>query len=143
VTSRYPLQDHEENPFLAEGVTAFCFPSGKIPIYHHDDKTEGNRMPKVHYFVTTGERGQSMYGTCLTFWEGHEITLRLPGKKNLDIDANIGNAKKTKAERAMAAPVYNKSDFISPIKAKPVIENDDHDESRDGGGMNVVLFGID
>ena len=32
-------------------------------------------MPKVHYFVTTGESGQKMYGTCLTIWEGHEVTL--------------------------------------------------------------------
>jgi uncharacterized membrane protein YgcG len=32
-------------------------------------------MPKVHYFVTTGESGQKMYGTCLTVWEGHEVTL--------------------------------------------------------------------
>eukprot|EP00804_Cyclotella_cryptica_P013105 CCRYP_002372-RA/>CCRYP_002372-RA protein AED:0.02 eAED:0.02 QI:172/1/1/1/0.66/0.75/4/39/1339 len=126
VTSRYPLQDHEGNPFLAEGVTAFCFPSGKIPIFREADKSEGNRMPKVHYFVTTGERGQSMYGTCLTFWEGHEITLQMSGKKTPD-DSKTGYVKKSKAERAMAAPVYNKNDFISPIKTKLVNENDDHE----------------
>ncbi|KAL9179233.1 hypothetical protein ACHAXT_008523 [Thalassiosira profunda] len=80
VTARYPLVDHEENPLLTESVTAFCFPSGKIPVVTREDdgSDEGgapNSMPKVHYFVTTGESGQKMYGTCLTVWEGHEITL--------------------------------------------------------------------
>ena len=80
ITSRYPLLDHEENPLLPDSITAFCYPSGKIPIItankninRNDDG--GNTMPKVHYFVTTGESGQKMYGTCLTVWEGHEITL--------------------------------------------------------------------
>ncbi len=87
ITSRYPLVDHEENPLLPDSITAFCYPSGKIPIItttsssssnnndNDDNHKDGNTMPKVHYFVTTGESGQKMYGTCLTIWEGHEITL--------------------------------------------------------------------
>jgi len=77
ITARYPLSDHEDNPLLEESITAFCFPSGKIPIIRSDGSNGGdsNSMPKVHYFVTTGESGQKMYGTCLTVWEGHEVTL--------------------------------------------------------------------
>ena len=43
ITACYPLEDHEENPLLAESVTAFCFPSGKIPLLHaanEDDEEE-------------------------------------------------------------------------------------------------------
>ena len=51
-------------------------------------------MPKVHYFVTTGESGQKMYGTCLTVWEGHEVTVSVsPG--------NSDNKKKVQKKKEM------------------------------------------
>ena len=84
ITARYPTLDHEENPLLSDSIIAFCFPSGKIPIISQSctfndgeeehlsyGEEEENGMPKVHYFVTTGESGQKMYGTCLTVWEPH------------------------------------------------------------------------
>ncbi|KAL7428922.1 hypothetical protein ACHAXH_002782 [Discostella pseudostelligera] len=118
ITSRYPLVDHEENPLLPDSITAFCYPSGKIPIIttntnthnnnnnnNKDDKSGNNNnsnsshtndihnnvntMPKVHYFVTTGESGQKMYGTCLTIWEGHEITLEDGTDNNNSIHSNM------------------------------------------------------
>ena len=56
-------------------------------------------MPKVHYFVTTGESGQKMYGTCLTIWEGHEVTLGddndMPvptGRRNIGDKANTNSS---------------------------------------------------
>jgi hypothetical protein len=33
ITARYPLTDHEENPLLNDSITAFCYPSGTIPIH--------------------------------------------------------------------------------------------------------------
>lgn len=62
VTSRYPLKNHRGNP-LSESVTCFCHPRGIIrPKYQVC-------LPKVHYFVMTGERGAQLYGTCLTMYE--------------------------------------------------------------------------
>lgn len=73
ITARYPTQDHEENPLLSDSIIAFCFPSGKIPIITEENAAENdtnggnqnlencesnNGMPKVHYFVITGESGQ-------------------------------------------------------------------------------------
>jgi hypothetical protein len=88
ITSRYPLVDHAENPLPVEGITSFCYPSETIPLLYEE------RMPKAHYFVTTGEKGSSMYGVCLVFWE----------KMAVDI---------IQEERVQKAPVYNKADFIS------------------------------
>lgn len=144
ITARYPPVDHEENPLLAESITAFCFPSGKIPVVQLASSgvdggssfgggDGGNAcMPKVHYFVTTGERGQSMYGTCLTVWEGHEVTVQV--KQDADNGAGGGKnvPKKSKAERAMAAPVYNKHDFLTPTKKK-------HDGSNTSNEENVTI----
>ncbi|KAL7468701.1 hypothetical protein ACHAXS_008933 [Conticribra weissflogii] len=149
ITARYPLEDHEENPLLAESITAFCFPSGKIPLVRRDRASGGGPpMPKVHYFVTTSEKGQSMYGTCLTVWEGHEVIVRVArrerddlhahrddsdsstrceldeqAKANAEAQAQAQAQAKAKAEsrakRAMEAPVYNKHDFIvTPTKPK-------------------------
>ena len=81
ITARYPLNNHEENPLLPESITAFCYPSGKIPLISssssnsNSNNESNNTMPKAHYFVTTGESGQKMYGTCLTIWEPHTITI--------------------------------------------------------------------
>eukprot|EP00579_Thalassiosira_antarctica_P013794 CAMPEP_0201947094 /NCGR_PEP_ID=MMETSP0903-20130614/54759_1 /ASSEMBLY_ACC=CAM_ASM_000552 /TAXON_ID=420261 /ORGANISM="Thalassiosira antarctica, Strain CCMP982" /LENGTH=1385 /DNA_ID=CAMNT_0048490219 /DNA_START=26 /DNA_END=4183 /DNA_ORIENTATION=+ len=88
ITARYPLEDHEDNPLLPESITAFCFPSGKIPIIASEGNDTANNMPKVHYFVTTGESGQKMYGTCLTVWEGHDVTLE-EKKKSIDSSSSI------------------------------------------------------
>lgn len=51
-------------------------------------------MPKVHYFVTTGESGQKMYGTCLTVWEGHEVTVSVSPES----DNNKKKVQKKKKE---------------------------------------------
>lgn len=64
ITARYPIEDHEGNP-LHESVTCFCHPTGSIQVSKAS-------MPKVHYFVSTGGRGQQMYGTVLTLWEEDE-----------------------------------------------------------------------
>ena len=109
ITSRYPLTDHPENPLPVEGITSFCYPSGTVPLLNEE------RMPKAHYFVTTGEKGSIMYGTCLMFWEGMDVDVKIIQRKQKIIGCNSG-AKKSKEERAMDAPVYNRSDFLSPIK---------------------------
>jgi len=70
ITARYPLKDHADNP-LQDSVTCFCHPDGSIRL-----RTDPC-MPKVHYFVSTGGRGQQMYGTCLTVFEPY----MLQGKK--------------------------------------------------------------
>ncbi|GAX14387.1 hypothetical protein FisN_11Hh155 [Fistulifera solaris] len=70
VTARYPLFDHHDNP-LHENLTFFCHPSGSIQV----EKEE--KMPKVHYFVATGGKGQQVYGTCLTLWEAYKLKQKL------------------------------------------------------------------
>ena len=96
ITSRYPLADHAENPLPVEGIASFCYPSGKLPLLTEE------RMPKVHYFVTTGEKGSSMYGVCLVFWERMEVHWIDKGAE----------------KKMMEAPVYNKPDFHSKTKDK-------------------------
>jgi len=32
VTTRYPTKDYDDNPLLVDSVTAFCYPSGKVPV---------------------------------------------------------------------------------------------------------------
>mmetsp|Transcript_30968 Transcript_30968/g.62980 ORF Transcript_30968/g.62980 Transcript_30968/m.62980 type:complete len:1502 (+) Transcript_30968:105-4610(+) len=141
ITARYPLEDHEENPLLADSVTAFCFPSGTIPLVRRE-RGVGPPMPKVHYFVTTSEKGQSMYGTCLTVWEAHEVEVevevevvvaaqaqaQVSSREASDVsnsdDAAAAAAAEARAaaraKRAMEAPVYNKHDFLlTPTKAQP------------------------
>lgn len=140
ITARYPLEDHEENPLLADSVTAFCFPSGAIPLVRRRPGVSAP-MPKVHYFVTTSEKGQSMYGTCLTVWEAHEavVTVRVqsqvqgPAQDQVEgreqaspregaeaaSEAEAAARAAARAKRAMEAPVYNKHDFLlTPPKAK-------------------------
>ena len=55
-------------------------------------------MPKVHYFVTTGESGQKMYGTCLTVWEGHEVTVSV-SPENSDNKKKVQKKKKKEIGR--------------------------------------------
>jgi len=62
ITARYPLEDHKGNP-LQESVTCFCHPGGTINLRLDPC------MPKAHYFVSTGGKGEQMYGTVLTIWE--------------------------------------------------------------------------
>ena len=109
ITSRYPLMDHPENPLPVEGITSFCYPSGTVPLLVEE------RMPKVHYFVTTGEKGSIMYGTCFVFWEAMDVNVKFNRGEQISFGCNSG-AKKNKEDRAMEAPVYNRSDFLSPIK---------------------------
>jgi len=73
VTARYPLYDHEDNPFDAN-VSYFCHISGAIQL------KQDPYMPKIHYFVATGGTGKKMYGTCLTLWEPTQVK----GKKKKD-----------------------------------------------------------
>ena len=160
ITARYPLQDHEENPLLPESITAFCFPSGKIPIKVSDENASdgggynGPPMPKVHYFVTTGERGQSMYGTCLTIWEGHVVTVQVRnetiksnnntnnnGNNTTTTKSNVNDGKngreKSKAERAMEAPVYNKHDFMTTPPSK-IANNDKSTEKSNNYNVTTT-----
>jgi len=74
ITARYPLYDHEDNPF-DENVSYFCHTSGSILL-----KKEPH-MPKIHYFVATGGTGKKMYGTCLTLWEPTQISGRKKTKR--------------------------------------------------------------
>jgi len=55
VTSRYPLKNHRSNS-LTESVTCFCHPRGHVKLRYKFC------LPKVHYFVMTGERGALLYG---------------------------------------------------------------------------------
>eukprot|EP00586_Coscinodiscus_wailesii_P017301 CAMPEP_0172491030 /NCGR_PEP_ID=MMETSP1066-20121228/21689_1 /TAXON_ID=671091 /ORGANISM="Coscinodiscus wailesii, Strain CCMP2513" /LENGTH=1419 /DNA_ID=CAMNT_0013259831 /DNA_START=315 /DNA_END=4573 /DNA_ORIENTATION=- len=75
ITARYPLEDHDGNP-LSESVACFCHPMGSIQI-----RTETS-MPKVHYFVATGGKGQYMYGICLTLFEPHTLKSKDPQSPN-------------------------------------------------------------
>jgi hypothetical protein len=79
ITARYPLTDHSDNP-LHDNVAFFCHPSGGIQL-----RTEPY-LPKAHYFVATGGTGRQIYGTCLTIWEPHVLTLpETKEKKNVFI----------------------------------------------------------
>mmetsp|Transcript_25913 Transcript_25913/g.51978 ORF Transcript_25913/g.51978 Transcript_25913/m.51978 type:complete len:1413 (+) Transcript_25913:53-4291(+) len=122
ITARYPTQNHEENPLLSDSIIAFCFPSGKIPIINvaensadgnnngnnnnNMEECENNGMPKVHYFVITGESGQKTYGTCLTVWEPHLVTTTVQQKANGGVGGGGNEVKKKDT------PVYNKRDFV-------------------------------
>ena len=107
ITSRYPLTDHPENPLPIEGIASFCYPSGKLPLLKEE------RMPKVHYFVTTGEKGSSMYGVCLVFWEGMEVQYCSVEKNGVE-------------KKMMEAPVYNKNDYLSKTKGNITREENSH-----------------
>lgn len=102
ITSRYPLQDHEDNP-LNPMVTHFCHPTLRtttdirasslhtvntnthVPIEHHQQQDYPAQeiiepkinyiMPKLHYFVLTNHLGRKMYGTCLTIYEPYELSV--------------------------------------------------------------------
>eukprot|EP00592_Proboscia_alata_P008052 CAMPEP_0194357832 /NCGR_PEP_ID=MMETSP0174-20130528/5259_1 /TAXON_ID=216777 /ORGANISM="Proboscia alata, Strain PI-D3" /LENGTH=1345 /DNA_ID=CAMNT_0039128017 /DNA_START=35 /DNA_END=4069 /DNA_ORIENTATION=+ len=74
ITSRYPLADHDDNP-LHESVSCFCYPNGSISL------SKEHIMPKIHFFVATGGRGQQMYGACLTFHEPYVIHNRSKAPK--------------------------------------------------------------
>ncbi|KAL7434989.1 hypothetical protein ACHAXM_004579 [Skeletonema potamos] len=65
-----------------------------------DEHDTNNGMPKVHYFVTTGESGQKMYGTCLTVWEPHWVTTTT---------TTTSMVPKQTVGRKKDAPVYNKN----------------------------------
>jgi len=62
-TSRYPLEDHTDNP-LNPFVSHFCFPNSQTV-----EQTTEYKMPRIHYFVLTNDRGTKIYGTCLTVYE--------------------------------------------------------------------------
>ena len=83
ITSRYPLEDHEDNP-LNPMVTHFCHPT--CPTTQNRDGEKRTpiiqeviipqftyTMPKIHHFVLTNSLGKKMYGTCLTIWEPYEL----------------------------------------------------------------------
>lgn len=60
-TSRYPKIDHPDNP-LNPMISHFCFP---VTV----QMSAEYKIPRVHYFVLTNDKGKKMYGTCLTVWE--------------------------------------------------------------------------
>ena len=150
ITARYPPLDHEENPLLSDSIIAFCYPSGKLPIYgnggggNYDNGDDGigatgnnangngnmghdadgnphkesEPLPKVHYFVTTGESGQKMYGTCLTVWERHLVTTTTNG-------AGGGESKK---KNVMDNPIYDKRDFVEKKNNEGTGRGDNDDD---------------
>jgi len=63
ITARYPLIDHIDNPLNAM-VTQFIFPNSTSM-----ELSTEYRLPRLHSFVLTNEKGQKIYGTCLTVWE--------------------------------------------------------------------------
>jgi len=62
-TSRYPLEDHTDSP-LNPMISHFCYPNSQTI-----EQTTEYKMPRIHYFVLTDDRGKKMYGTCLTIYE--------------------------------------------------------------------------
>lgn len=60
-TARYPMVDYPDNP-LNPMISHFCFPVSM-------QMSTKYKIPRVHYFVLTNDRGKKMYGTCLTVWE--------------------------------------------------------------------------
>ncbi len=60
-TARFPPDDHSDCP-LNPMISHFCFPErlNLSKEYH---------MPRIHYFVLTNDKGNKMYGTCLTIFE--------------------------------------------------------------------------
>lgn len=60
-TARYPMVDHPDNP-MNPMISHFCFPVTM-------QMSRQYKIPKVHYFVLTNDKGKKMYGTCLTVWE--------------------------------------------------------------------------
>lgn len=66
VTSRFPLEDHLDNKLDVFAVAQFCNPSSEAI-----ELTE-YRMPHVHHFVLTNDKGKKIYGTCLTIYEEYK-----------------------------------------------------------------------
>ena len=62
ISARFPLEDYPDNP-LTDMITSFCHPKGEIQV------SKEFSLPKVHYFVSTGDKGQKLYGCCLTIYE--------------------------------------------------------------------------
>jgi len=88
VTSRYPLKNHRSNS-LTESVTCFCHPRGHVKLRYKFC------LPKVHYFVMTGERGALLYGTCLTMYEPCTIlTSELNSEDGGNCEADDDNQEK-------------------------------------------------
>jgi hypothetical protein len=61
VSHRFPLLDHEDNPFPAN-LPLFCLPEGAR--LHRS-----MQLPTYFAFVHTQASGQRMFGNCLTFYE--------------------------------------------------------------------------
>jgi len=70
ITSRYPLEDHSDNP-LNSMVPQFCFSLLGDEVTSAKDYS----LPTIHHFVLTDEVGRKLYGTCLTVWEGCQDNL--------------------------------------------------------------------
>ncbi len=64
-TARFPPDDHLDCP-LNPMISHFCFPE-RLNL-----STEYN-MPRIHYFVLTNDKGNKMYGTCLTIFEPYNL----------------------------------------------------------------------
>lgn len=68
ISSRFPMEDNPDNP-LTDMITSFCYPKEAIKLL------KDFSLPKVHYFVSTGDKGQKIYGCCLTICEPVDIYL--------------------------------------------------------------------
>ena len=67
VTSRFPLEDYPDSRLNHIAIAQFCNPSSDTI-----ELTTEFRMPYIHHFVLTNERGRKVYGTCLTIYEEYE-----------------------------------------------------------------------
>ena len=67
VTARYPEKDHQDNP-LNPMILQFCFPKGEDAIIPE----RKYRLPRIHYFVLTNDKGRKVYGICLTILEEYK-----------------------------------------------------------------------
>jgi len=99
ITARYPLEDHKGNP-LQESVTCFCHPGGAINL-----RLEAC-MPKVHYFVSTGGKGEQMYGTVLTIWEPYMLTATKKDGSDDGNDDNGGGSNSIQKKKVLKKEFY-------------------------------------
>jgi hypothetical protein len=75
-SARYPVMDHKDSP-LNPMISHFCFP------HTHDIELQTEyKMPTIHHFVLTNDKGTKIYGTCLTVYEEYESEEEFDGEES-------------------------------------------------------------
>ena len=75
-SARYPVMDHKDSP-LNPMISHFCFP------HTHDIELRTDyKMPTIHHFVLTNDKGTKIYGTCLTVYEEYESEEEFDGEES-------------------------------------------------------------